>query len=130
MSDRLARYDYEGPYQQRRLVVQDSDLVGGQPRDTNQPAELLPYSPVIGPLSSVAPPVSFDFDGEEIQAEHVFDAPYNGPPTDVHGGAIALVFDELLGTLGALRDIGGFTATLAIRYRSLTAIGKTIRMRS
>ncbi len=130
MSDRLAPYDYKGPYQQRRLVMQDSDLMGGQPRDTDQPAEFFPYSPVIGPLNPVAPPVFFDFDGEEIQAEHVFDAPYSGPPTAVHGGVIALVFDELLGTLGALRDIGGFTGTLAIRYRSLTPIGKTIRMRS
>jgi acyl-coenzyme A thioesterase PaaI-like protein len=130
LAQRLAPYDYEGPYQQRRLVMRESDLEVTDRRDTDDPAEFFPYSPVIGPLNAVAPPVTFDFDGEEMHASHIFDAPYNGPPTAVHGGVIALVFDELLGTLGALRDIGGFTGTLTVRYRSLTPIGKTIVMRA
>ena len=58
------------------------------------------------------------------------DAPYNGPPTGVHGGVIAMVFDELLGSLGALLGIGGFTGTLTIRYLALTPLGQPIRMRS
>jgi acyl-coenzyme A thioesterase PaaI-like protein len=126
LNARLEPYDYEGPYMQRSLVMRDSDHT----RDTDIPAEFFPYSPVIGPLNAIAPPIAFDFDGKEVHAEHVFDAPYNGPPTAVHGGVIALVFDELLGSLGALRDIGGFTGTLSIRYCSLTPIGKSIRMRS
>jgi hypothetical protein len=130
LSDRLAAYDYEGPYQQRRLVMEEADFTGSHARDTDDPAEFFPYSPVIGPLNPIAPAVSFDFDGEQMHAEHIFDAPYNGPPTAVHGGVIALVFDELLGTLGALRDIGGFTGTLTVRYQALTPIGQKIRMRS
>jgi acyl-coenzyme A thioesterase PaaI-like protein len=130
LNERLAPYDYEGPYQQRRLVLTDADMSGSHSRDTDDPAEFFPYSPVIGPLNPIAPAVSFNFDGEEMSAEHIFDAPYNGPPTAVHGGVIALVFDELLGTLGALRDIGGFTGTLTVRYLALTPIGKRIRMRS
>ena len=126
LNERIAPYDYEGPYAQRRLIMGDLD----HSRDTDIPAEFFPYSPVIGPLNAIAAPIAFDFDGEEVHAEHVFDAPYNGPPTAVHGGIIALVFDELLGSLGALRDIGGFTGTLSIRYCSLTPIGKPIRMRS
>jgi len=126
LNRRLEAYDHEGPYGQRRLVMSDFDHT----RDTDIPAEFFPYSPVIGPLNAIAPPIEFDFDGEEIHAEHVFDAPYNGPPTAVHGGIIALVFDELLGSLGALRDIGGFTGTLSIRYHSLTPIGEPVRMRS
>ncbi len=123
---RLAPYDHEGPYAQRGLVMDTTS----HERDTDIPAEYFPYSPVIGPLNPIAPPIEFDFDGEEVHATHVFDAPYNGPPTAVHGGVIALVFDELMGCLGAMRDIGGFTGTLTIRYNSLTPIGKPIRMRS
>lgn len=126
LNERIAPYDYKGPYAQRSLVMRGMDHT----RDTDIPAEFFPYSPVIGPLNAIAAPVAFDFDGEEVHAEHVFDAPYNGPPTAVHGGIIALVFDELLGSLGALRDIGGFTGTLSIRYCSLTPIGKPIQMRS
>ncbi len=126
LNERLAGFDHPGPYAQRSLVMSLSDHT----RTTDEPAEYFPYSPVIGPLNAIAPPVDFRFDGEEIHAEHVFDAPYNGPPTAVHGGIIALVFDELLGALGALRDVGGFTGTLTIRYVSLTPIGEPIRMRS
>jgi len=126
LNERIAPYDYEGPYAQRCLIMRGMDHT----RDTDIPAEFFPYSPVIGPLNAIAAPIAFDFDGEEVHAEHVFDAPYNGPPTAVHGGIIALVFDELLGSLGALRDIGGFTGTLSIRYCSLTPIGKPIQMRS
>ncbi len=125
LSRELAQYDHPGPYAQRSLEISD-----GLPGGDETPAEFFPYSPVIGPLNPIAPPVEFRLEGREIHAEHVFDAPYNGPPTAVHGGAIALVFDELLGTLGAMTGVGGFTGTLTIRYRSLTPIGRPIRMRS
>jgi hypothetical protein len=125
-NERLSPFDYAGPYAQAGLVMRATT----HRRETEVPAEYFPYSPVIGRLNALAAPVEFEFDGKEIRAEHVFDAPYNGPPTAVHGGIIALVFDELLGSLGAMRDIGGFTGTLTVRYRSLTPIGKPIRMRS
>ena len=126
LSDRLAPHDHEGTYAQRCLDLAHEPPWG----ETEVPAEFFPYSPVIGPLNPIAPPVGFQRVDSELHAEHVFDAPYNGPPTAVHGGVIALVFDELLGTLGAMSDVGGFTGTLTIRYRSLTPIGRPIRMRS
>lgn len=126
LAAKLAPYDHEGPYAQRCL-----DVSQATPWDEAEtPAEFFPYSPVIGPLNPIAPPVELHRVDDELHAEHVFDAPYNGPPTAVHGGVIALVFDELLGTLGAMSDVGGFTGTLTIRYRSLTPIGEPIRMRS
>lgn len=126
LAQKLAPYDHPGPYAQRSLEISDGLPWSGD----ETPAEFFPYSPVIGPMNPIAPPVEFRLEGREIHAEHVFDAPYNGPPTSVHGGAIALVFDELLGTLGAMTGVGGFTGTLTIRYRSLTPIGQPIRMRS
>lgn len=128
LADALAPFDHPGPYAQRQLVLQET--VHGAERDTDDPQEYFPYSPIIGALNPIAPPVRFDLRGREMHAEHVFDAPYNGPPASVHGGVIALVFDELLGSLGAMLDIGGFTGTLEVVYRSLTPIGQPIRMRS
>ncbi|HPG27471.1 MAG: PaaI family thioesterase [Spirochaetaceae bacterium] len=127
LNRKLAPADHAGPYMQAALFVPE----GPRPeRTTDVPAEYFRYSPIIGPGNPVAPPVEFHLEGEEMTALHVFDAPYNGPPTSVHGGVIALVFDELLGCLGAMRDVGGFTGTLTVVYRSLTPIGKPIRMRS
>ena len=128
VAEKLAPWDHPGPYAQRRLVVREE--FEGLERDTDIPGEFFPYSPAVGPLNPIAPPVDFQLVGSELQAEHVFDAPYNGPPTAVHGGVIALVFDELLGTLGAMLGIGGFTGTLQVVYRSLTPLHQPIRMRS
>lgn len=127
LSDRLEPFDHPGPYAQRRLVLREGD---DHSRDSDFPEEYFPYSPIIGPLNPIASPVRFKFDVEnrEMTASHSFDAPYNGPPTAVHGGIIALVYDELLGALGAMSDIGGFTGTLKVIYRSLTPLATPIHM--
>lgn len=125
LADSLAPFDYPGPYGQSRLVPELEQL----PFSSKSPSEFFRYSPVVGPLNPIAPPVAFRFENEEMVAEHVFDAPYCGPPTAVHGGIIALVFDELLGSLGVAREVGGFTGQLQINYRSLTPIGQLIKMR-
>lgn len=127
LADKLAPFDHPGPYAQRRLVLREGL---DHSRDSDFPEEYFPYSPIIGPLNPIAAPVHFKFNSEirEMTASHSFDAPYNGPPTAVHGGVIALVFDELLGALGAMSDLGGFTGTLKVIYRSLTPLATPIHM--
>lgn len=124
----LAPHDHTGPWAQGGLEL-SFEGPRAIPPDL-LPEDFFPYSPIIGPFNAVAPPVLFEKKNGELVAEHVFDAPYNGPPGSVHGGVIALVFDELLGCLGGLSGVGGFTGTLTIVYRSLTPVGKPIRMRS
>jgi acyl-coenzyme A thioesterase PaaI-like protein len=123
---RLAPYDHPGPYMQGLLDMGEGSMIP----DAHEPARFFPYSPVVGPLNAIAPPVEFVQRGEELVAEHVFDAPWCGPPTAVHGGVVALVFDELLGCVVVVNALGGFTGTLTVRYASLTPIGKPIRMRA
>jgi acyl-coenzyme A thioesterase PaaI-like protein len=124
---KLADYDHPGPYMQRGLDVAGHD---GIPPDT-LPSEFFPYSPVVGAANPISPAVVFEIDGKDLVAEHAFDAQFCGPPTAVHGGIIALVFDELLGSVNVINDMGGFTGTLSIRYHSLTPVGLEfpIRMR-
>ena len=128
LADKLAPFDHPGPYAQRRLVIEE--VMSGMDRDTDDPKAYFKYSPVIGPLNPIAPPVDFELKDREMHATHSFEPQYNGPPASVHGGVIALVFDELLGSLGAMLDIGGFTGTLEVIYRSLTPLQQPIRMRS
>ncbi|MEZ4216484.1 MAG: PaaI family thioesterase [Myxococcota bacterium] len=122
---RLAPYDHPGPYAQGILDMGEGSFIPG----ARDPAVFFPYSPVVGPHNPIAPPVVFEQRGDELVAEHVFDAPYCGPPTAVHGGIVALVFDELLGCVNVVNDAGGFTGTLTVRYRSLTPVGERIAMR-
>ena len=51
-----------------------------------------------------------------------FGYPYEGPPTCVHGGVIAELFDELLGMSNILVGQGAMTGTLKIRYRRPTPL--------
>jgi acyl-coenzyme A thioesterase PaaI-like protein len=91
----------------------------GTPLD---PQWVFPYSPVIGNLNPIAPPCTFSFDGERMHGTAHLEAPYNGPPGMVHGGIIALIFDELLGSTAMCLDVAGFTGTLSIRYERPTPI--------
>ena len=65
---------------------------------------------------------------ERVEGEAA--APRDGPPGSVRGGIIGLAFDELLGCIGAVSNVGGFAGTLTIPSRSLTSVGKLIRLRS
>ena len=88
-------------------------------------------SPLIGLANPLAPPIVVSQTGEKTAGAQVtFGSAYEGPPGSVHGGVIALVFDELLGCVNVVNELGGFTGTLTIRYRALTPVGRPIRMRS
>ncbi len=90
---------------------------------TGDPARFFPYSPVVGPLNPIAPPVTFTFDGERMSGSGTLAAPYTGPPGTVHGGVVAMVLDELLGAVNACLGLGAYTGTLTVRYERPTPIG-------
>lgn len=58
-----------------------------------------------------------------VHAPIIFDASKEGPPGHVHGGALAVVLDEAMGT--ACYEAGrlGFTATMTVNFRVGAAIG-------
>jgi hypothetical protein len=112
---------------------QNSLRVGELDREqfaTRDPARFFPYSPVVGPLNPIAPPLTFTFDGERLSGAGTLASPYTGPPGAVHGGVIALVLDELLGAVNACLGLGAFTGTLTIRYERLTPIEAEIAFES
>ena len=110
-----------------RLAADQVDLEGEAPDD---PAEYFPYSPIIGPLNPVAPPVDLTWDGERMRGRTALGAPYVGPPEMVHGGVIALLFDELLGATNLCAGLGGFTGTLTIRYERPTPLLAEVELES
>ena len=85
-------------------------------------ADYLPRSPLVGELNAVAPPFSWEFREGRLRAEGVFGAAHEGPPGYVHGGWIALAFDEALGIANVAGSSPGMTARLTIRYRRPTPL--------
>lgn len=97
------------------------------------PNEFFPYSPVVGRLNPISPPVEMwraDGDaGHEIHGSATFPPAFNGPPDSVHGGVIAEAFDELLGCVCVTNGLGGFTGTLTVIYRSPTPLNTPLTLR-
>jgi acyl-coenzyme A thioesterase PaaI-like protein len=98
-----------------------------QPVAEGHPQDIFSTSPVIGFANPVAPPVEvWAVEGEngarEVRGRVTFGYAYEGPPTCVHGGVIAELFDELLGMSNIMAGQGAMTGTLKIRYRRPTPL--------
>ncbi len=98
---------------------------GGFP--DRHPQDYFPTSPMVGFGNPVAPPVEvWAVEGEdgrrELRGRATFGYQYEGPPTCVHGGVIAEIFDEILGLSNLLTGQGAMTGTLKIRYRQPTPL--------
>jgi len=98
-----------------------------QPSVAYAPRDFFPTSPVIGRSNPIAPPAEvWTVNGEdgvpEIRGRVTFDYQYEGPPTCVHGGVIAELFDEMLGAASIVSNNPGMTGTLTIRYRTTTPL--------
>jgi acyl-coenzyme A thioesterase PaaI-like protein len=103
-------------------------LSGGKPR-ANAPGysprahgDYLPRSPVVGEASPLAPRVDWDVVDGRVVARGTFTAAYEGPPGFVHGGMVALAFDEVLGIANITSGHPGMTGTLTIKYRRPTPL--------
>jgi acyl-coenzyme A thioesterase PaaI-like protein len=99
-----------------------------QPDPVGKPQDFFPTSPVIGFANPVAPPVVVEAVNGELHGSAWFDSQYEGPPTCVHGGVIAMVFDEMLGAANILSGNPGMTGTLTIRYRKPTPLRTPLRL--
>jgi acyl-coenzyme A thioesterase PaaI-like protein len=100
---------------------------GTQPQAAGHPQDTFPTSPMIGFANPVAPPVDvWAVTGpeghREIRGRVTFGYQYEGPPTCVHGGVIAELFDELLGLANIVADQPGMTGTLKVRYSRPTPL--------
>ena len=99
-----------------------------QPDPAGDPQAFFPTSPVIGYANPLAPPVHLEAVDGALHGTAYFDVQYEGPPTCVHGGVIALVFDEMLGSANILAGNPAMTGTLTIRYRQPTPLRTELRL--
>jgi acyl-coenzyme A thioesterase PaaI-like protein len=100
----------------------------GQMGQTRDPMALFPYSPVIGRLNPLAPPMRLETRGEEVHGSVVFSSAYCGPPNHTHGGVVAATFDELLGIVNVVNGVGAMTGTLTVTYHRPTPLFEEIRV--
>ena len=126
IAKRLEADAHPGPFTQRDLVW-DGKLSMPPERPTDF-AEFFPYSPLVGPRNPLAPPIEFEVVDGRLHGHVTYGAAYVGPPRCVHGGIIAASFDELLGAVNLVQEVGGMTGTLTVRYHEPTPIGAPIEL--
>ena len=87
----------------------------------------LDRSPVVGGINAIAAPMeisTLEEDGAIVVIGRVtFGLAYEGPPGCVHGGVIAMYFDELLGVTQSTSGNPGMTANLSLDFHAPTPIG-------
>jgi len=86
-------------------------------------------SPVIGRSNPIAPPLEFvpDAATRTVAGRGYFGHAYEGAPGCVHGGFIAMAFDELLGMACIFSGRPGMTGRLAVTYQSPTPVCAELR---
>ena len=67
-------------------------------------------------------------DGHQVVAELELRENVMGPPPSTHGGAIAALFDELLGLAVHTQAAGAVTARLEVDFRRPWTVGEPARM--
>jgi acyl-coenzyme A thioesterase PaaI-like protein len=80
-------------------------------------------SPASGSANAIALPIKYVVSDEPgVTALANFTNQYEGPPTCVHGGIIAAVFDELLGAANVKDGTPALTGMLKVRYKAPTPL--------
>jgi acyl-coenzyme A thioesterase PaaI-like protein len=89
------------------------------------------YNPVIGAANPLAPPMPITvLEDGSIVSELSFRPIHEGPPGFVHGGWVAALLDQLLGTANIVAGVGAPTGSLTIRYRKGTPFGVPLVLRA
>lgn len=116
-----------------RLEAADGGDARERRAEARRRGEALPRSPLRGvnPLSS---PLEYALSDGGIEARGAFGVAHEGPPGSVHGGWVALAFDEALGAANVANGHPGVTGRLTVRYRrptpletELTLSARTVR---
>jgi acyl-coenzyme A thioesterase PaaI-like protein len=123
---RELRQRLEGPRRQR-WYDEDPNSMGSASRSA-----YLAQSPVRGRQNPVAPPLALETVDREDGSRGVvgrarLGMAYEGPPHGVHGGWVAALFDEVLGSVQGAASAPGVTAILTVRYRHLTPVEEDLR---
>jgi acyl-coenzyme A thioesterase PaaI-like protein len=91
-------------------------------------ADYLPRSPLFGTVHPASGPWSWDIHDGRFVAHATLGAAFEGPPGYVHGGWVALMFDEALGVANVVGGNPGMTARLSVRYRRPTPLRTELRL--
>lgn len=69
-------------------------------------------------------------DGDEAVADLSFGPAFEGAPERVHGGAVAAVFDDVMGYVLVLERVPAYTGRLTVSYRAAVPVDTPLEVRA
>ena len=121
MTETVARHLGREPRNEHRGVRQ---------RTESGHTDYLARSPLVGAVSPLAPPMQWVSREGGVDLNGEYPAAYEGPPGYVHGGWIALTFDEALGIANIQSGHPGMTGRLTVRYLKPTPLHRPVEIRA
>jgi acyl-coenzyme A thioesterase PaaI-like protein len=82
--------------------------------------------PVSGPANPLAPDVVVWRDGDGVRGRVVLGPAFEGAPGRSHGGAVAAVFDDVMGFLATVHTVPTYAGELTIRYLAPTPLNEEL----
>ena len=127
-----------------QLVAEAVSLLAGaahrEPRDvadeemSPRTSQFTLRSPLVGRINPMSPPMDVVIQGSGMDAEIVgrvtYPIQFEGPPGCVHGGFLAMAFDELLGYAQAESGNPGMTAHIEVDFRAPSPLGTELVFRA
>lgn len=84
-----------------------------------------------GPVHPFSAGARYYRDGDEAVARVTVDMGFEGPPGRVHGGTVASIFDEVMGTVFRIRALpSAFTGSLNVRFEAPAPLGVELEFRA
>jgi acyl-coenzyme A thioesterase PaaI-like protein len=119
-----------GAVEQATIALYGPDGAAGAARTVTgrRHGQYIVTSPLVGDASPVSPPVTWELSEGRVVGRGAFGAAHEGPPGFVHGGWVALAFDELLGITTVASGHAALTARLAVRYRRPTPLREALTL--
>jgi acyl-coenzyme A thioesterase PaaI-like protein len=92
---------------------------------TDETRDARPYyvgGAIVGPHAPVFPRIVFEFAEGRSTGTVNFPLRFEGPPQSLHGGVVALFFDQVLGQHNLMVGVPAMTGSLTVRYRKPTPL--------
>lgn len=102
-------------------------LVESEWQERGAGMDYLPFSPIMGKLNPASLGITLRADGDKAVSEIRLGESVEGGTGLVHGGVIAAIYDEVLAAANILRNVGGPTGKLSIKYRKPTPLYDLLR---
>lgn len=84
-----------------------------------------------GPLNPLSARARYFRQGDEAVGRVTIDVGHEGPPDRVHGGMVASIFDEVMGTVFRVQSLpSAFTGSLSVRFEGPAPIGVELEFRA